>query len=148
MKRCGCCARVGCFMLGPLYFAARLPGSIYVNDGSIVPDWGHLLYSPEEMLHLLKQRLPPQEQPLVNVAVDLIYSAPHINRLPQRAYDEVLDGFVEQGAVRILVRECYGPTSTRHPKGARSSLRFPRHHPILLCQLRVGNAEGLTFRFP
>jgi ubiquinone/menaquinone biosynthesis C-methylase UbiE len=51
----------------------------YVNNGEIIPDWHHLIFSPTEMHHHLSGQF--QNDAFTNAIVDWIYKSNELNRL-------------------------------------------------------------------
>jgi SAM-dependent methyltransferase len=60
----------------------------YRNDGTIIPDWGHLAYDEEAMRRLIAPMVTPQA---CDYIVGLAYHNPSLNRKPWRAIREPLE---------------------------------------------------------
>eukprot|EP00897_Mesotaenium_endlicherianum_P003360 jgi/Mesen1/3051/ME000018S02362 len=64
--------------------------SMYVNNGSFIPPWGHLLYKRDELYHLLLQKQGMGSAELISGILDFVYDGKNINRVPYSVIDNAL----------------------------------------------------------
>lgn len=69
----------------------KLPRSPFEDGGDFVPDWGHLLLTPDEMRKLLCRKLGPGFEKLADVIVDVIYFRTDEHGLARLYLGEVMD---------------------------------------------------------
>jgi SAM-dependent methyltransferase len=98
---------IGCFETYPVWsgprghhamesmvqrFCAVPEADRFRNDGTIIPDWGHLVYDRQRMHDAIGDKVPPEVR---DYLLYVIYDAPDINRVPWR---EILAAFREHFA--------------------------------------------------
>ena len=93
-------------------------GERYVNDGSIIPDWGHLRCTQEEMQALLKDKMRAD---VLDQVLTFIYSKqPNfngINRLPWSRIKGALESTFS--SVRIKTWPCDGVNASLKPQDGK-----------------------------
>jgi hypothetical protein len=85
----------------------------YVNDGLIIKDWSQLIYSKEEIINHLTDKI--KSDVLVNIIVDFIYDSPELNRL---FFDELIT-ILSQKKLKIIDLK---RDENRPPKDIREKL--------------------------
>jgi len=85
----------------------------YTNDGGIIKDWSHLIYSKEEMINHLTDKI--KSDVLINIIVDFIYDSPELNRL---FFDELIT-ILSQKKLKIIDLK---RDENRPPKDIREKL--------------------------
>jgi ubiquinone/menaquinone biosynthesis C-methylase UbiE len=53
--------------------------SNYKNDGTFIPDWGHLIYNKEELNNILSEKINNKD--LIVLIIETIYNSMELNRL-------------------------------------------------------------------
>jgi SAM-dependent methyltransferase len=91
------------------------------NNPDSIPDFGHLLYSPPEMFHMLSERFGSAR---AQQAVLEMYHLPRVNRL---FYEDYQSYFDSSGFSQIEVIPYY-PTPVPSDIQARLELRHPGYH--------------------
>lgn len=84
----------------------------FSDDGSVVPHWGHLLFTEEEMRKDLERKLNPKT---IDYICQYIYHSSDLNRIPWSGIKSLLEGTFRYCRIATLNAE---PTEVSSLKGA------------------------------
>jgi ubiquinone/menaquinone biosynthesis C-methylase UbiE len=93
----------------------KIDGSdVYRNDGSFIPDWSHLVFTPDQMRRCLEPSLNAKS---VDYVVEYIYRDADINRKGWREICDQLNQHFEIAEIVTTLEE--SPNVDHRPKGDR-----------------------------